>query len=74
MSAPDASARAVPFHCPYCGEEDLRPLAAGDVLSSGPALARDGWHCRSCLRVFAVSYFGLHHPTSTFSARESDHG
>ena len=67
------SARATPFHCPYCGEEDLRPLVAGDVLSSGTELARDGWHCRSCLRVFSVSFSGLHHPTSTVTPR-SDHG
>ena len=23
------TARAVPFHCPYCGDENLRPSEAG---------------------------------------------
>jgi transposase-like protein len=32
------------FHCPYCGDEDLRPH--GD---SG-----DGWACAACLRAFTV--------------------
>jgi ribosomal protein L37AE/L43A len=50
--------RAVPYCCPFCSEEDLRPLAAGDV----PGLVRGGWHCRSCLRVFSVSFYGLHQP------------
>lgn len=51
MSALDAGAqRAVPYHCPYCGEEDLRPQPEGR------------WHCRSCLRLFAVSFHGLARP------------
>ena len=37
--------RAVPFHCPYCGEENLFPR-------------EDGWECRACLRAFAVTYLG----------------
>jgi len=37
--------RAVPFHCPYCGEEDLFPR-------------EDGWECRACLRAFAVTFLG----------------
>ena len=28
--------RAVPFYCPYCGEEDLEPQGAAD----------GEWHCR----------------------------
>jgi predicted RNA-binding Zn-ribbon protein involved in translation (DUF1610 family) len=37
--------RAVPFYCPYCGEEDLQP--------HGPA---DGeWHCRSFTRTFRLN-------------------
>ena len=40
--------RAVPYLCPFCGEEDLRPLPHGR------------WHCRSCLRAFSVAFHGLH--------------
>jgi ribosomal protein L37AE/L43A len=38
MSTP----RAVPFYCPFCGEQDLRP--------TDPA----GWTCESCQRVFTL--------------------
>jgi transposase-like protein len=47
--------RAVPYLCPFCGEEDLRPVGGAP---SGPSR----WGCRSCLRVFAVQFFGLHSP------------
>ena len=50
--------RAVPYCCPFCAEEDLRPLESGAV----PGLTRGGWHCRSCLRVFSLSFHGLHQP------------
>jgi hypothetical protein len=50
--------RAVPYCCPFCTEEDLRPLESGAV----PGLTRAGWHCRSCLRVFSVNFYGLHKP------------
>ncbi len=43
------SRHASPFHCPYCGDEDLFPR------EDGPA---DGWECRSCLRAFAVTFLG----------------
>jgi len=44
--APSAE-RAVPFYCPYCGEEDLVPREA------------DGeWHCRSCVRSFRLRFAG----------------
>ena len=36
---------AVIFHCPFCAEEDLRPVEE-------PAGA---WHCRACARVFSVT-------------------
>jgi ribosomal protein L37AE/L43A len=49
----DDSTRAVPYLCPFCGEEDLRPLEQGR------------WHCRSCRRVFAVTFHGLLQATST---------
>ena len=38
------STRAVPFYCPYCGEEDLEPQGATDGQ----------WHCRSCTRTFQL--------------------
>lgn len=41
------SSRAVPYFCPYCGDEDLRPHPDG------------GWHCRTCTRVFTVKLQGL---------------
>jgi ribosomal protein L37AE/L43A len=42
-----AGERAVPFYCPYCGEEDLVPREA------------DGeWHCRSCVRSFRLRFAG----------------
>ncbi len=48
----ESSARAVPYVCPFCGEEDLRPVEQGR------------WHCRSCLRVFALTFHGLLRPTA----------
>jgi hypothetical protein len=38
MSTP----RAVPFYCPFCGEQELAPAE--------PA----GWRCESCDRVFTL--------------------
>jgi hypothetical protein len=46
------SDRAVPFHCPYCGDQDLRPR--GDQHGS--------WECRACLRAFSLKYLGLVRP------------
>ena len=43
------SERAVPFHCPYCGDTNLFP-------------AETGWECRSCLRAFAVKMLGMVRP------------
>lgn len=45
MSGP--TPRAQPFHCPYCGEQDIRP--AGET----------GWHCRTCDRRFELRFTGL---------------
>jgi hypothetical protein len=59
--------RAVPYCCPFCSEEDLRPLESGAV----PGLTRGGWHCRSCLRVFSVSFHGLHQPVLSAPAPPS---
>ncbi len=41
--------RAVPYYCPFCGEEDLRPEAE----------PRAAWRCVGCARVFVVSFVGL---------------
>ena len=51
--SPEPTSRAVPYACPFCAEEDLRPVEQGR------------WHCRSCLRVFAVQFFGLLTPSSS---------
>jgi hypothetical protein len=41
--------RAVPYHCPFCAEEDLRPHGT----------THGAWHCRTCLRAFSVRFLGL---------------
>jgi transposase-like protein len=42
-----ATERAIPFYCPYCGEEDLEPQE------------QDGeWRCRSCIRSFRLRFAG----------------
>ncbi|HEY9328806.1 MAG TPA: hypothetical protein VIS09_11305 [Streptomyces sp.] len=43
------SERAAPFHCPYCGDEDLRPHEAG----------HGAWECASCNRAFQLRFLGL---------------
>jgi transcription elongation factor Elf1 len=45
--------RAVPFHCPYCGDEDLRPHEVAEGAGHG------AWECRSCLRAFSLRMLGL---------------
>jgi transcription elongation factor Elf1 len=47
------SERAVPFHCPFCGDEDLRPH------ESDQASAHGAWECRACLRAFSLRVLGL---------------
>ena len=56
-AVPDAGERAVPYVCPFCGEEDLRPQPQGR------------WHCRSCLRTFSVAFHGVH-PVEPVPGRE----
>jgi ribosomal protein L37AE/L43A len=46
MSTP----RAVPFYCPFCGEQDLRP--------DDPS----GWRCESCERRFELNVTGVGDP------------
>ncbi|GAB2930360.1 hypothetical protein GCM10027203_33080 [Nonomuraea fastidiosa] len=50
--------RAVPFHCPYCGDEDLEPYepAEGGRAGSGTG---GGWYCRACARAFKLSFLGI---------------
>jgi hypothetical protein len=56
-SGPDAGSRTVPYLCPFCGEEDLRPTRT----DTGQAC----WHCRSCLRLFSVAFHGLAAPEAS---------
>jgi transcription elongation factor Elf1 len=49
---PAGSRGAEIYHCPFCGDEDLRPHTA-DAGS---------WECRSCLRAFTVKLLGLIRP------------
>jgi transposase-like protein len=46
MTAPE---RQVPFYCPYCADEDLRPSEAGHGT----------WECRACMRAFSLKFVGL---------------
>ncbi len=43
------TARAVPFYCPFCGEEDLRPHEA----------SHGAWRCGHCRRVFSLKLVGI---------------
>jgi transposase-like protein len=47
--------RVSPLYCPYCGGEDLRPHAS----TSAEAARAGAWECRSCTRVFTVTFVGL---------------
>ncbi len=46
------SGRGVPFHCPYCGDENLWP-------HEGENATHGSWECRSCLRAFSMKLLGL---------------
>ncbi len=60
------SARAVPFNCPYCGDENLWPHEAEGESGSG----HGQWECRSCLRAFKLSMIGhLRRPSNIPSTR-----
>ena len=39
---------AVPFHCPYCGEEDLEPVGE-----------HGEWQCAACRRAFRLRFLGI---------------
>lgn len=52
--------RVQPFFCPYCAEEDLRPLGAG------------AYHCPACDRRFALAFSGLGAPTGSDDDNRED--
>ena len=41
--------RGIPFHCPYCGDENLRPSEEG----------HGSWECHACLRAFTLKMLGM---------------
>ena len=43
------AARGIPFHCPYCGDENLRPSEEG----------HGSWECHACLRAFSLRMLGM---------------
>lgn len=45
--------RAVPFYCPYCGEQSIEPRGEGGA-----------YHCDSCDRRFEVSFIGVGEPVN----------
>ncbi len=50
MSEPDGQGeRQLPFFCPYCGDEALRPA------SPDPG----AWACASCARSFTLKFAGV---------------
>jgi transposase-like protein len=64
------SARAVPFHCPYCGDENLWPHEPEAAEStSGSSSGHGQWECRSCLRAFKLTMIGQLRPPATAHAK-----
>ncbi len=57
------TARAVPFHCPYCADEDLRPHGE----------KHGEWECRSCLRAFKLNFIGQLAPPNPRITRKEAH-
>ncbi|GHJ50123.1 hypothetical protein Cs7R123_74650 [Catellatospora sp. TT07R-123] len=57
----EGAQRAVPYYCPFCGEEQfLRPHAGPETDDDEPAPSTHGqWECRACRRVFALKMLGL---------------
>lgn len=43
----DETPRAVPFYCPFCGEQDIRPAET------------EGWICSACERVFELKLLAI---------------
>jgi transposase-like protein len=63
------SARAVPFHCPYCGDENLWPHEPDDGAEGS---GHGQWECRSCLRAFKLSMIGQLRPPASAHAAKGD--
>ncbi len=58
------SSRGIPFHCPYCGDENLRPHVPDEGEGHG------AWECHACLRAFTVRMLGMiARPESASGAR-----
>lgn len=64
------SGRSVPFHCPYCGGEDLRPHEVDPA--SGQGSGHGAWECHSCLRAFKVSLLGQLRPPASVAAERTE--
>jgi ribosomal protein L37AE/L43A len=45
--------RGIPYHCPYCADENLRPHGE----------KHGEWECRSCLRAFRLGFIAQLSPT-----------
>ncbi len=61
------SERAVPFHCPYCGEQDLWPFETPRSSAPQEAPSKEAqaaWECRGCLRAFTVRMLGMVRPST----------
>jgi transposase-like protein len=43
------ASRGIPCHCPYCGDENLRPSEQG----------HGAWECHACLRAFSLKMLGM---------------
>ena len=50
-----SSNRFVPYFCPYCADEVIRPHGE----------KHGEWECRSCLRAFRLASIGQLHPDQT---------
>jgi transposase-like protein len=47
--------RQVPFYCPYCGEENLRPAGA----------EAGAWECLGCARQFSLKFVAVVRPRAS---------
>jgi ribosomal protein L37AE/L43A len=65
QSAPpgeEAGERQVPFYCPYCGDEDLRPAGPGG----------GSWRCGACARAFELRFAGVAPTGQATGSRDRD--
>jgi ribosomal protein L37AE/L43A len=56
------SERAAVFFCPYCAEEDLRPVPE----------PHGAWRCAACLRTFVVTLVGVGVPVPVPSTQPGE--